>query len=98
MSRLQPFELDGTIERLPDRALPTAELTVLAEDLKEKGNVLFKLGDVEAAAEIFDRVLALLEPPPTVGETRGSRYANAMGAWRVGMKRAKMSVPSEFPC
>lgn len=86
MSRLQPFELDGTIERLPDRTLPTSELTALAEDLKEKGNVLFKLGDVEAAAEVFDRVLTLLEPPPTVGETRGSRCTKAMGVRRVGLR------------
>lgn len=74
LSPLQSFELDGTLEEdnggIPED-LGAEDLSVHAEALKDKGNVLFKLGDTEAAAEIFSKVLRALEPPPGVGESCG---------------------------
>ena len=69
MSPLPPFELDGGIKGLPNRALPIAGLAGLAGGLKKKGKALFKLRDIKAAAEFFKTVLTMLEPSPTVGET-----------------------------
>lgn len=72
LSRLQPFELDGSLEKsmleLRSESEPE-KLTAQAEALKDMGNVLFKLGDTGAAAEIFAGVLEGLEPPTRVGET-----------------------------
>ncbi len=60
LSPLQPFELDEAAEE--------GEASQVAERLKDRGNVLFKLGDTDAAAEMFTRVLRTLEPSPVIGE------------------------------
>lgn len=64
LSPLQPFELD----ECDLQAAGEGEASQLAERLKDRGNVLFKLGDTDAAAEMFARVLKTLEPTPVVGE------------------------------
>lgn len=71
LSRLQDFELDGSIDKTVESScarLPAGEVSTLAEGLKNKGNIVFKLGDTDAAVEIFARVLRCLEPTPGVGE------------------------------
>lgn len=73
LSPLQPFELDDSFERFDGgilHGLEAEDLCTRAEALKDKGNALFKLGDTEAAAEVFTKVLRALEPPPAVGEKR----------------------------
>lgn len=74
---LQSFELDGSLENSSEKLkgdLDPEELQSQAEDLKDKGNTLFKLGDMEAAAEVFGRVLLALEPPPGVGEVLSALF------------------------
>lgn len=73
LSPLQPFELDDSFQRFDGgipHGLEAEDLCTRAEALKDKGNALFKLGDTEAAAEVFIKVLRALEPPPAVGERR----------------------------
>lgn len=62
---LQPFEL----EDLEADSRLGEEVAQVAERLKDRGNTLFKLGDTDAAAEMFIRVLRTLEPKPVVGES-----------------------------
>ncbi|CAN0461177.1 unnamed protein product [Ectocarpus sp. 12 AP-2014] len=67
LSALQPFELDQSTEDI--EAVAEAEATLAGERLKDGGNTLFKLGDTDAAAEMFARVLRTLERAPVVGAT-----------------------------
>eukprot|EP00903_Cladosiphon_okamuranus_P008218 g7911.t1 len=64
ISPLQPFELEDS-----EDSCPGEEVSQAAERLKDRGNALFKLGDTDAAAEMFTRVLRTLEPKPVVGAT-----------------------------
>lgn len=64
ISLLQPFELDD----LEEDKRQGEEVSQVAERLKDRGNTLFKLGDTDAAAEMFVRVLKTLEPKPVVGD------------------------------
>lgn len=64
ISLLQPFELDD----LEEDKRQGEEVSQVAERLKDRGNTLFKLGDTDAAAEMFARVLKTLEPKPVVGD------------------------------
>lgn len=66
LSALQPFELDQTTEDI--EMVAEAEVALTAERLKDGGNTLFKLGDTDAAAEMFARVLRTLERTPVVGK------------------------------
>lgn len=81
LSPLQPFEHHDVGARLAKScegaASPatdgggTEELAATirnVEAVKEEGNVFFKLGDIDAAAEIFAEVVRALQPPPTVGK------------------------------
>lgn len=71
LTPLQEFEKDDSLGSASLRLagdLEPRELEAEAESLKEKGNILFKLGDTEAATEIFMRVLKGLEPALGVGE------------------------------
>ncbi|CAN0377665.1 unnamed protein product [Ectocarpus sp. 12 AP-2014] len=67
LSALQPFELDQSTEDI--EAVAEAEGALAGERLKDGGNTLFKLGDTDAAAEMFARVLRTLERAPVVGAT-----------------------------
>ncbi|CAM9413822.1 unnamed protein product [Ectocarpus sp. 6 AP-2014] len=71
LSTLQPFELDQSTEDI--QAVAEAEVVFAAERLKDGGNTLFKLGDTDAAAEMFARVLRTLERAPVVGKSRAGR-------------------------
>lgn len=63
LSPLQPFELEDPVED----SCHGEEVSQVAERLKDRGNALFKLGDTDAAAEMFTRVLRTLEPTPVAG-------------------------------
>lgn len=69
LSALQPFELNQRAEDV-EAVAAEAEVALTAERLKDGGNALFKLGDTDAAAEMFARVLRTLEKAPVVGKSR----------------------------
>ncbi|CAM9593347.1 unnamed protein product [Scytosiphon promiscuus] len=72
LSSLESFELEAcTVDKgVRDGAVAAVEdVFSVAESLKDGGNTLFKLGDTDAAAEIFVRVLNTLERTPVVGAT-----------------------------
>lgn len=90
LSPLQPFELDESIADGNDntagsgrcQAAKGVEVSLSAETLKDRGNALFKLGDTDAAAEWFCRVLRTLEQTPVVGrwwEERGRSVVAVAG-------------------
>ena len=76
LSPRQPFEVDGSVDRAMPPGLSPVDISALAEALKSMGNTLFKLGDTDAAAEVFINVLRALEPPPETGETRKDERTN----------------------
>lgn len=69
LSPLQPFELEDA-EEDTCRGATREELSRVAERLKDRGNILFKLGDTDAAAETFTRVLQTLDSTPVAGGRR----------------------------
>lgn len=79
LSPLQPFELDAEEDNCAGAS--PEEVCQVAERLKDRGNTLFKLGDTDAAAEVFARVLRTLEPTPVAGER---------GAWAWGGRRCHL--------
>lgn len=64
ISPLQPFELEDSAKD----SFRCEQVSQVAERLKDRGNTLFKLGDTDAAAEMFTRVLRTLEQTPVAGE------------------------------
>ena len=71
ISPLLPFELaDGMEDSAQGEGVSQGEVSQVAERLKDRGNTLFKLGDTDAAAEMFARVLRALEPKPVAGRVR----------------------------
>ena len=91
LSPMQPFEIDGSVDRPVPRGLSADEVSAMAEALKAMGNTLFKLGDTDAAAEVFGKVLRALEPPPETGETRENERMSERASGkdnRVNGKRA----------
>lgn len=64
---LQPFEVEDG-----EDSCQGEEVSQVAERLKDRGNTLFKLGDTDAAAEMFTRVLRTLEPKPVAGGARAT--------------------------
>lgn len=68
LSPLQPFELEDAADgNRQGVGVAPEEVSQMAEKLKDRGNTLFKLGDTDAAAEMFTRVLRTLEQTPVPG-------------------------------
>lgn len=71
LSPLESFEQEGSVQGIRDEVKTADEdVPAVAESLKDQGNTLFKLGDTDAAAEMFVRVLRALERAPEVGGNR----------------------------
>ncbi|CAM9472260.1 unnamed protein product [Laminaria digitata] len=92
---MQPFEVDGSVDSPVPLGLPADEVSALAEARKGMGNTLFKLGDTDAAAEVFTTVLRALEPPPETGSTVLVRVLTGDAAATVSRYRSGMVSDAE---
>lgn len=89
ISPLEPFELEDATAN----SSSGEDVSHAAERLKDRGNALFKLGDTDAAAEMFTRVLKALEPTPVAGEqSDAGRDCDVVG-WGLAVCRGKLRKP-----